>query len=91
MSTVCTAVPPGRTPVAGRFAIRDGEFTGEDVRARIFAAMRLGVLVAILGEVPLRDNACAPREKRAVREQSQTTSTQQPATFRASRKITPTG
>ena len=54
--------------------------------------MRLGVLVAILGEVvPLRDNTCAPREKRAVREQPQTTSTQKPATFRASRKITPTG
>ena len=78
--------------VAGSFSIRHGEFTGKEERASIFAAMRLGLLVAILGEVtPHRDNTDTPREKRAVREQPRTTSNQQPAAFRANRKITPTG
>jgi len=51
--------------------------------------MRLGVLVAILGELPdLRDQLCAPREKPPRREIAPRADHQQPSASRAQRVVT---
>jgi len=77
---------------AASFAIRHGVFTAGARDARIFAAMRLTTLVAILGEViPPRANACLPPEKRTDREQSEANRDPQPPASRARRALSPSG